>query len=301
MLRGILAALAVLAFGAPAFAIGSGSRTYTATNIAGRSFTVYTYEPSNCTNQGFVLVFHGTSRDARGYRDGAIDFARRECVTIVAPLFSKSAFPSDSYQRGNIVDGNGNVRPESQWTTRYVAPLIAWARAHEAKPNWPVALYGHSAGGQFVSRVAAYQSNLPAIERFVIANPSTHVRASGVDESDGAPVDVNKTADYPPYGFDDSDWSPRVTRLYQYLARPVTIYIGEDDVLKDDDLGDRDNELLQGENRRERGENTFEEAEDNAAALGVPFNWTFVYAPNCGHSHGCMIRNSASTEAFGLD
>ena len=309
MLRGILAALAILAFGAPAYAaFGSGSRTVTA-SIAGRSgetktFSIYTYRPSCSSYQGIAFIHHGVSRNADSYRDAAIQLAKAECLLIVAPLYTEGSFPSDSYQRGGVaVDDGGPLAPESAWGTRFVAGMIAWARAQAGDPNAPYALYGHSAGGQFLARVAAYEAtdnSLPAgLERIVVANPSTWVRASGVDQDDGAPVDLNVSYDAIPYGFEG--FPNRVQNLKEYLALPITVYIGSNDTVRDSDLATGSYADAQGQNRRKRAENAFAEAQAAAAALGVPFNWTKVYANGCGHSNGCMLKNSSADNAFGLE
>lgn len=303
MLRGILAALAILAFGAPAYAaFGSGSRTTSAT-VDGTRFTIYTYKPSCSTLQGIAFIHHGTGRDADGYRDSAITLAKAECVVIVAPLFDEDRFPSDEYQRGGIVDDSGDLNPESEWTTRYMPGLIAWARNQYGDANASYALFGHSAGGQFLSRVAGYEATdngLPAgLERIVIANPSTHVRASGVDEDDGAPLDLNVSYDAIPYGFED--FKSPLANLKKYLALPVTIYLGSEDTVRDSQLATGSYADAQGRNRRARGEFVFNEAKANAQKLGVPFNWKLIYASGCGHSAGCMLRNSNADNAFGLE
>lgn len=302
IIAGALLASSMLLGVAPAqAAFGSGSRTTSAT-IDGTRFTIYTYKPSCSNLQGIAFIHHGTSRDADGYRDSAITLAKAECVVIVAPLFDEDRFPSDDYQRGGVED-DGELRPEGEWTTRYMRGLIEWARGQYGDANASYALFGHSAGGQFLSRVAGYEATdngLPAgLERIVIANPSTHVRASGVDEADGAPVDINVSYDAIPYGFED--FKAPLANLKKYLALPVTIYLGSDDTQRDSDLATGTYADAQGRNRRARGEFVFNEAKANAQKLGVPFNWKLVYASGCGHSAGCMLRNSNADNAFGLE
>ena len=83
--------------------------------------------------------------------------------------------------------------------------LLAWAtNAAQA----PAVLVGHSAGSQFLDRVAAYAA--PAGVPMIIANPSTWVMPSA------AP---------PPFGFG----ALPEAALRTYLALPITVLLGGDD------------------------------------------------------------------------
>jgi poly(3-hydroxybutyrate) depolymerase len=280
---GLLLALLVAGVATDASAaISSGSRTMSAT-VAGTNFTIYTYKPS-CTNPSLAFIHHGTSRDAEGYRDSAIDLAKKLCMVVVAPLFDEDRFSSDNYQRGGIVDGSDRLRSESQWTTRYIEPMIAWARAQEGRADMPVFIYGHSAGGQFVSRVAAYE-RIQGIARYVVANPSTHVRGS-----------LNED---PPYGF--RDFPDGAAALREYLALPLTVYLGGADTVRDSDLATGSDAEEQGRNRLARGEFVFAEAQKYAKDNGLAFNWRKVIAPGVSHTNGGMLRSSAAPEAFRVE
>jgi len=93
---------------------------------------------------------------------------------VVAPLFDEARFPVWAYQRGGIV--HGAVLPAASWTVNLTPRLVVWGRERQGLPELPYALIGHSAGAQFLSRVAAYGGS--EARRIVIANPSTWVRPS---------------------------------------------------------------------------------------------------------------------------
>ena len=131
--------------------------------------------PAFLLNPNLLLIFHGDSRDADGYRDSARGLADQRCLVLVAPLFDEDRFSNDEYHRGDTVDSRGRLQPSSEWTTRFVELIIPWASEIGGTPK--VYLYGHSAGGQFLSRVAAYE-RIPGIAHYVVANPSTHVLPS---------------------------------------------------------------------------------------------------------------------------
>src|SRR5499433_4564659 len=125
-------------------------------DVNGAPMVVFTYRPAGCSDPSLLLVFHGIARNARTYRDDARAIADRLCLLVVAPVFDKRAFPNWRYQRGGIVK-DAVVQNTRDWTGTLVLDLIAWARGQEGRPL-PYSLLGHSAGGQFLDRLAAFVS-----------------------------------------------------------------------------------------------------------------------------------------------
>ena len=242
---------------------------------------VFTFKPDGCAISAVLLVFHGVNRNAGPYRDAATPLGQRYCMLVIAPLFDEARFPSWRYQRGGIVH-NGAVQPPARWTVGLVPRLVAWAQAREGRPDLPYALLGHSAGAQFLSRVAAYGSG--RAERIVIANPSTWVRPS---------LEVAA-----PYGF-GAVFEPAEgeAALRRYLALPVTVLLGREDTgARNLATGDEAEE--QGATRIERGENVFKEAEAAARARGRVFNWRLAVVPGVGHDARRMFTADAAFAAL---
>src|SRR6516162_5328957 len=140
-------------------------------DINGAPMVVFTYRPAGCSDPALLLVFHGIARTARTYRDDARALADRLCLLVVAPVFDKRAFPTWRYQRGGIVK-DAVVQNARDWTGTLVLDLVAWARGQEGRPL-PYSLLGHSAGGQFLDRLAAFVPT--EARRIVIANAASYV------------------------------------------------------------------------------------------------------------------------------
>ena len=258
---------------------GSGQLT---TAQGGYNLDVFTYRPAECTPRGVLLVFHGNSRNADDYRDHARLFADRSCLTVFAPHFDRERFRSWAYHRGGVIR-RGAIRWRSEWTVSMIQGLAQWALAQAGGSDKALFLFGHSAGGQFVSRVAAYAP--PAgVRRFVVANPSSHVWPS-LDES-------------VPYGF--GSFPEEAAALKSYLYQPVTIYLGSRDT-GSRLLTQTPGAVRQGENRLERGRNTFNAARDIAREKGWKFNWKLVIASGVGHSARQMLRAPEVYSAFDLN
>jgi hypothetical protein len=260
-------------------AIPSGPGNQTA-GLGDVSLQVATWAPAACTPAGILIVFAGLHRTVGPYRDYATPLAERYCLIVVAPLLDLERFPSWSYQRGGVVQ-NGVLLPPDRWTVNLVPRLIAWARQQAGSPL-PVALLGHSAGAQFVSRVAAYIDTGAA--RIIIANPSTWVRPR---------LDVAA-----PYGFGGL-FAPVAAEaaLRRYLAAPITVLLGGEDI-GDADLARGPEADAQGVTRLARGQNILREAETVARQNQWPFSWRGATIPGVGHDARHIFTSNAAFAAL---
>ena len=118
---------------------------------------LYTFKPKNYDpkKSELLLVFHGKSRNANSYRDYAETIAKKSGAIVVAPLFDKDHFAGNVYGHGNMM-AKGVLLPREQWAFSLVPEIIAAIRKLEQRPDMSVTLFGHSQGGQFVGRMAAF-------------------------------------------------------------------------------------------------------------------------------------------------
>jgi dienelactone hydrolase len=258
-------------------AAGNGQQ---AVDIAGTRITVFTYRPPSCSDPTLLLVFHGVARNARSYRDYARALADRQCLLLIAPLFDKRAFPGWRYQRGGIVK-DGVVQNPSDWSGRLVLALVDWVRQQEGRPL-AYSLLGHSAGGQFLERLAAFVPT--QARRIVVANPGSYVFPS-LDAA--APYGLGKV-----YAEADGE-----AHLRRYLEQPLTIYLGESDT-RVDDRDDTPEARGQGASRHQRGVITFNAARTLAQSRGWTLNWRLVELPGVGHSAQKMFSAKEASDAL---
>jgi pimeloyl-ACP methyl ester carboxylesterase len=272
----------VACFGMPSCALGDSIPPGVGqqrVNIGRTVLTVYTYRPTHCVEPQLLLVFHGLNRNAADYRDSARWLADNMCLIVAAPEFDKEHFPTWAYQRGGIVH-NGRVLPPNEWTVQYVPALIQRVQSMERRPI-DVFMIGHSAGGQFLSRVAAF---VPTVaKRIVVANPSTYVFPSMTPAPFGFGGVYPRSADE--------------TNLRRYLATPVTIFLGEEDT-GDENRNDSDDAKQQGVTRLERGRNAFGAAQALARQRGWAFSWRLIELPGVGHSARKMFSTQEAVDAL---
>jgi pimeloyl-ACP methyl ester carboxylesterase len=249
-------------------------------DVNGAPMVVFTYRPVGCSDPSLLMVFHGIARNARTYRDDARALADRLCLLVVAPLFDRQAFPGWRYQRGGIVKGAA-VQDGRDFTGRLVLDLVDWVRREEGRPI-AYSLFGHSAGGQFLDRLAAFVPT--EARRIVVANAGSYVFPSlEID----APFGLGKV-----YSGTQGE-----AALRRYLEQPLTIYLGQGDI-RDDERNDYPEALAQGASRFQRGVNVFNAAKTLAQTRGWPFNWRLVELPGVGHDARKMLAAPQAAEAL---
>lgn len=272
--------LIVISAHVPAWAapITKGDGKYTV-NLPELPLDIFTYKP-DCPIKGMLLVFHGVTHNAEGYRNVARSLGDRLCMIVVAPLFDEKRFPGWRYQMGGIVYQH-KLQPPNDWTGQLVLELVAWIRQQEGQ-DLPYSLIGHSAGGQFLSRFAAFTPNKAT--RIVIGNPSTYVFASLQIK---APFGLGGV-----YSREAAE-----SQLKRYLQTPVTIFIGQEDI-GDKELNNKPAALAQGKTRYDRGLNAFHTAQALAQSHGWTFNWRLVEVPKVGHDTIKMFSSDQAVEAL---
>lgn len=242
----------------------------------------FTYKPPTFREGPLLVVFHGMLRNADDYRDNAKEIADKLGAVVVAPQFDLKRFSFDAYQLGGLKTDAGELAPRDKWTWQLVPRLTEEIRRREGRPDMPYYYIGHSAGGQFLGRLAGF---VPTdARRIVVANPGTHLFAS-----------LEKPF---PYGFGDLPHDiANEQALKRFLAQPVTLYLGTADV-KSENLDDSEQAQQQGATRHARGLNAFRTAKELATKKGWKFNWQLVEAPDIGHNAKAMFNHPQCEKAL---
>jgi poly(3-hydroxybutyrate) depolymerase len=245
--------------------------------------TVFTYRPANWSGQRLLFVMHGVLRNADEYRDHALGLADRHDLLVAAPKFDAERFPSWRYQRGGLLREDGAVVPAAQWTYAAIPELAQALRLATGLPRLKHWVIGHSAGGQFVVRMSAFQDT--GAERLVAANPGT----------------VLWPVRELPFGYGFGKLPEALAddaRLRAYLAAPLTLYLGTADDQPDEYFDASATAMLQGSGRHQRGVGLFYTARAVATLRGWPFGWRLVEAPGVGHDHERMFDHERVAEAL---
>ena len=252
--------------------------------LDGTVLRLWAYKPASYTGEHFVLLFHGASRAAEAYRDNSVNMADRYGFLIVVPEFDLERFPNRLYQFGGVLDEDGAYVDPSEHTYRFVPLLARYIRDREGRADLPWTLAGFSAGGQFVSRLAALMD--VDAERLVVMSPGSVIFPTRELEFGlgfaGLPDSLATDA-----------------RIRRYLALPITVYVGTHDTeLAQLPTGEA---YAQGVHRYSRALHWFTAAMDLAYERKWDFNWRLVIADGPGHSPPDMFDHPQIGNAlFGI-
>jgi hypothetical protein len=259
-----------------------------------------------------VVVIHGAGRNAAGYFASMMNAATKAGVVghtlIVAPWFKTR---SDKPDHGEAVwsndgwkQGDAAITPTPVSSFAVIDRLLTSLADRSRFPNlrW-ITLSGHSAGGQFTQRYAAFGlapnqlSQTPV--NFVVANPSSFVYFSPL-----RPLLTGRFAEPSPSscpGFDNYKYGMAKRSGYvaalsaaqaemTYTSRRVTLLTG---ALDTTDNGDEDTSCqarLEGPNRASRSANYL--AYTHRIAPNAPHDRVII--PGVGHDGDAMFASPLS-------
>jgi len=193
--------------------LAQGSSRIEFSGWSGPKLPVFVHKPQTAGRDSrIVFVMHGVYRDGDRYRDEWRDLAEKHDLIIVVPTFGRQDFPTTaSYNLGNIVGRKGRHNPRSRWSFAAIEPLFDEIVCRVAGNQRGYALYGHSAGGQFVHRYVAF-ADAPRLQAAVAANSGWYTMPNGAAF---------------PYG-----WGGDAAGLVspeKAFQRPLTILLGTED------------------------------------------------------------------------
>lgn len=253
----------------------SGSFTFNSTSSAlEKSIPILYYLPKNKNKSSkVVFVLHGAGRNAGDYRDAWKQKADQYNLIIITPVFTESNFPGgDAYNLGNVYIDGDNPSPSSlntsdKWAFSYIEPLFDFVKDQYDNSTTNYAIFGHSAGGQFVHRFMMFGDNL----RFDKAVISASGWYTAFDKSINFPYGISNCI------LEDKSFSP-------ILSKKFFIQVGENDT-DENNSGLRHNQHAdnQGMNRYDRANYFFDTTKSFAQFNSINFNWELHTILNRGH------------------
>ncbi len=289
MRAGFVRLLAALAFVVPAgtgsaapadarLSDGSGSFGFPFVS-AGTSghIKVWYHRPATAdADAPIVFVMHGTGRNGEGYRKAWIPLADARRFVLLVPEFSRAQY-GGNYNLERLTQRDGTRVPPEQWPYAAIENIFDAVRAANGFTARTYDIYGHSAGAQFVHRLAFLLPDA-RYRVAVVANAGWYTMPEG---------DVDW-----PYGLRGTAVSaPQLTGVF---SRRIIVLLGDRDVDPlDPDLRRTPEALAQGEHRFSRGHAFFDRAKRAAAQRNAPFAWALRVAPGVAHSNGGMAPHAA--------
>ena len=275
----VLAMCALVAYASAIAQPTAGAADYTFTPKSNPPLVVFYYVPRNSTaDSRVVFALHGLLRRGADVRGAWIANADRHGFIVVTPQFDNVAYKgSANYNVGRVMAGN-TVNPPASWSFQVIEEVFDDLSKRLGLRTGRYALFGHSAGGQFVHRFAQLMS-APRVERYVAANSGWYTW-------------MDSAARYP-WGLGGLDFKPEDE--CRAFGRPLTLLIGElDNDPNHDQLNREPASMQQGAHRLERGKNFFAASQARARQLNCVFSWQLVTVPGVGHEFDKMGAAAAA-------
>ncbi len=243
-------------------------------NEPNKPIVVYIVLPSTLSNKSnFVMVMHGTNRNADDYADSWKDFVKNNDYIVAAPKFSDADWShSRSYNLGNMftgTDGDGNLNPEYKWAFSVVKNVHNELFTKLALNEVQYDIWGHSAGSQFVHRMMEFLPD-ENIRFYIAANAGWYTMPN---------VDI----DYP-YGFKHDLLTFTSSDFERMNKENMIVMRGTADTIRDSNLRTTPEADAQGINRYERALSFYNIGFDISDAE----KWQLIDVPDVGHDHELM-------------
>ena len=291
--------------------------------INGRQVPYYSNCPLSARNTGItraVIVVHGSGRKVEDYFASVVDNIPssptpsrdwRGKTIVLAPYFQEKGDAlnkkTEAWWKDDWVTGGASGGVSSY---EVVDTMVARLR-NGTFPNlrW-VVITGHSAGGQFVQRYAAFtdvdmqREPNTALVKFVPSNPSSYLYLNEYRYDDAQKEWViphgKKTKGYNEfkYGLEDLDDYARVrgaTWARTYLPkRQIELLAGTADVVADESFDDSREAMLQGHSRYERAQ-LFDAFMNQ---FFKPNHFAITPVPGVGHDHRLIYASAEAKNAL---
>lgn len=243
---------------------------YLFTNLALSSYSipVWVVLPTKYSSVSkFVTVMCGINRDATNYATYWVPFATANNYIIAAPEFNSTDWSSDGYILGNMFtgsSGSGSLNPKAKWTFNIVQQIHRELYSVCALQDSTYELWGHSAGGQFVHRLAFFlPDNL--VCRYIAGNSGWYTCP-----------DLSVVF---PWGAQSSSLNYTNSELTAFTNQKLVIMRGTGDTIRDGALNTDPKSDAQGLNRYTRAGYFY----NLGKTVNPSLKWKLIEVPGVAH------------------
>lgn len=277
------------------FQFEGGSGSFSIAGGTGRedkTITVFYHKPATFTPGSKVLmVVPGAGRNAWDYRDAWVHASERHGVLILSPGYSEEHYPDFwSYNLAGMITDvkvnesgvptvtfslNGNP---DDWIFEDFDRIFREVKEHLELEASTYDMFGHSAGGQVIHRLALFHPDNMA-DRMLAANSGWYTVPTFDDKF--------------PYGL--ANGTSTREQVAKAFAEDLVIFLGELDD-ENETRGDlvRTPEVdVQGISRIERGKHFYSMAMETAEDLDAELTWKLEIVPDVGHDFRRMSEAAA--------
>lgn len=241
---------------------------YTNPAISKYSIPVWIVIPNKYSaSSKYVMTMCGINRLASNIATYWVPFANTNNYIITAPEFNSKDWPSNDYILGKMFTGSfdsGSLNPKETWTFNIVQQIHKQLVSLCGLTDSTYELWGHSAGGQFVHRLAFFLPD-ENISRYIAANSGWY-----------SCPDMNVAF---PWGSKNSLLQLTNNDQVSFTQKRLVIMRGTADTIRDSELNIDPNSDAQGLNRYSRAAYFY----NTGVKINSALKWSLVDVLNVGH------------------
>ncbi len=257
-----------------------------------KTIWVHYHQPKNFTkNSKVIFVLPGAGRNGKDYRDTWVDASEKYNLLVLSLEYPEAHYPGFwSYNLGGMIS-DVNIENETytinqntdQWLFEDFDRIFDAVKTEADLIADRYDMFGHSAGGQILHRLAIFNPNTKA-DRILASNSGWYTIPTLLGSF--------------PYGLENMH---DVTSDLDFSSKLV-LFLGEkDDANETRGHLRRSSEVdKQGLHRLERGIYFYNESKRIANESNLEFNWKIEIVSNVGHDYKEMSKR-ASEFLYGSD
>ncbi len=241
---------------------------FTNTALSQYSVPVWVVLPSKYSPASkFITAMCGINRDAASIATYWVPFANTNNYIVAAPEFNSTDWSSDDYILGNMFSGSsglGTMNPKDKWSFNIVQQIHRELYLSCGISDSTYELWGHSAGGQFVHRLAFFLPDI-LVSRYIAGNSGWYTCP-----------DLSVSF---PWGAKHNLLNYTSSNLISFTNRNLVIMRGTGDTTRDGSLNTDPQSDLQGLNRYSRAGYFY----NKGVIVNSNLRWKLVDVPNVAH------------------
>lgn len=263
-----------------------------------KNIKVHFYQPAHFTKESKILmVVPGAGRNGDSYRDAWKEEAEKYNVLILSPMFAEKDYSFGDYHLCGLMEINnlkGAVRYEDdsniarldeaaftfslntqaeEWLFNDLDRIFDAVVRATGSAQTHYDLFGHSAGGQILHRLAIFAPTTKA-RHIVAANAGFYTLP---DIETKMPFGINQMP------VQNEQLKTSFTRNLLLLSGEMDNAQEQGGTLLRSETADQ-----QGTHRLARAQYFYNFSKKKATEIGAPFNWRIEIVPNVGHDHKKM-------------
>lgn len=236
-----------------------------------------------------VVIIHGTpvknksaEETALSYIERWVSFADEHGVVLIAPSFNEENFSSKHGELEDKMTGYRGLFGREIGANEWVLRIVKAYRPLFSDAGNKISLYGHSAGGQFVSRFVMVHPD--AVNKAVITSAATYPQPKEDIEWPFGMGELQAEIEWDENTLVQENVIPEKKKWLEATQIPLTVIIGLNDTAEQPERPGQ-----KGKTRKTIGRNWVQDMKEFAEENEMVCEWEVELIPGVGHGDSGLV------------